>query len=69
MLINMEQVVIRRVGPSLYIRVPPSYLRANGLKPGDSFFWIPREGGATLKIVTAEIVGEIMEEEQVVEAT
>jgi antitoxin component of MazEF toxin-antitoxin module len=61
----MEQVIIRRVGPSLYIRVPPSYLKAKNLKPGDSFFWIPREGGVTLKIVTPEMVGEIMEEETV----
>jgi antitoxin component of MazEF toxin-antitoxin module len=61
---NIEKITVRRVGDSLYFRIPLSYWRKHNLKPGDAFFWFPREGYVILKRITPEIVAGLIEEEQ-----
>jgi hypothetical protein len=51
---------VRRVGDSLYFRIPLSYWRKHNLKPGDAFFWFPREDFVTLRRITPKIVAELM---------
>jgi hypothetical protein len=63
----MEQVTLRRIGGTLYLRVPSTFVHQNNLSHGDSLFWIPKEDSVTLKRVTPKIVAEIKGEETVVE--
>ena len=56
---NIEKITVRRVGDSLYFRIPLSYWRKHDLKPGDAFFWIPKEGAVILKRITPEIVADL----------
>ena len=56
----IEKTTVRRVGDSLYFRIPLSYRRAHNLKPGDAFLWTPREDFVTLRRVTPELLAEVM---------
>jgi len=58
----IEKTTARRVGDSLYFRIPLNYWRKHNLKPGDAFFWIPKEGAVILKRITPEIVAELSDE-------
>jgi hypothetical protein len=64
----IEKTTVRRVGDSLYFKIPLSYWRKHNLKPGDAFFWIPKEGAVILKRITPEIVAELSGEEATVDA-
>jgi hypothetical protein len=64
----IEKTTARRVGDSLYFRIPLNYWRKHNLKPGDAFFWIPKEGAVRLKRITPEIVAELSGEEATVDA-
>jgi hypothetical protein len=50
----MEQIRIRKVGGSLYCRLPPSFTRKYGLDQGDQLFWVTDETGARIKAVKVE---------------
>ena len=63
----IEKTTARRVGDSLYFRIPLNYWRKHNLKPGDAFFWIPKEGAVILKRITPEIVAELSDEVEPVE--
>jgi hypothetical protein len=65
---NIEKTTVRRVGDSLYFRIPLSYWRKHNLKPGDAFFWFPREDFVTLRRITPKIVAELMGDEETVDA-
>jgi hypothetical protein len=64
----IEKTTARRVGDSPYFRIPLNYWRKHNLKPGDAFFWIPKEGAVILKRITPEIVAELSGEEATVDA-
>jgi antitoxin component of MazEF toxin-antitoxin module len=51
---NIDQIKVRRVGKSLYCRVPPSFVRKYGLSQGDQIFWSTDENGARIKAVRVE---------------
>jgi hypothetical protein len=63
----IEKTIARRVCDSLYFRIPLTYWRKHNLKPGDAFFWIPKEGAVILKRITPEIVAELSDEVEPVE--
>ena len=63
----IEKTIARRVGDSLYFRIPLTYWRKLNLKPGDAFFWIPKVGAVILKWITPEIVAELSNEVELVE--
>jgi len=58
----IEKTTARRVGDSLYFRIPLNYWRKHNLKPGDAFFWIPKEDAVILKRITPEMVTAISDE-------
>jgi antitoxin component of MazEF toxin-antitoxin module len=60
----IEKTTVRRVGDSLYFRIPLSYWRAHNLKPGDAFFWFPREESVILKRITPQIVSDLVGKEE-----
>ena len=64
----IEKTTVRRVGDSLYLRIPLSYWRAQNLQPGDAFFWFPKENSAILKRITPQIVSDLMGEVEEVDA-
>ena len=55
----MEQIALRRIGGTLYFRVPVSFVRENGLRPGDSLYWITGKQTATLRVIKAEVLAEL----------
>ena len=55
----IKKTTARRVGDSLYFRIPLNYWRKHNLKPGDAFFRIPKEGAVILKRITPEIVADL----------
>jgi hypothetical protein len=67
----MQQIALRRIGGTLYFRVPVSFVRANDLRPGDSLYWIPGKDTVTLRVIKAEVLAELFgkfgEEETAVE--
>jgi hypothetical protein len=64
----MEQITLRRIGGTLYLRVPAGFVHKKNLNHGDSLFWIPREDTVTLRLIRPELLAEICEA-KTVEAT
>jgi hypothetical protein len=54
----MEQITLRRIGGSLYFRMPPRFIHMHNLKEGDAFFWTPGRDGTSLKIIKSEVLAE-----------
>jgi hypothetical protein len=55
----MEQITLRRIGGTLYFRVPVDFVRANSLSPGDSLYWIPGKDTVTLRVIKREVLAEL----------
>ena len=55
----MEQIALRRIGGTLYFRVPVNFVRENNLGPGDSLYWIPGRDTVTLRVIKAEVLAEL----------
>lgn len=68
----MKQVMIRRVGLySLYMRIPPEFVRANKLKSNDLAFLVPVEGRPDkfeVTLVKSPVPLELMQREAAEEA-
>jgi antitoxin component of MazEF toxin-antitoxin module len=64
----MEQVRLRRIGGTLYIRMPPDFIRTLNLSDGDELFLVPREDGATLKVIRAEQITDLVSDDEEVAA-
>jgi hypothetical protein len=56
---QMEYITLRRNGRSLYMRVPPEYVRANQLEPGDIAVWWP---GEKIRIIKKSQMEELANE-------
>jgi antitoxin component of MazEF toxin-antitoxin module len=54
-----EFIPLRRVGGSLYFRIPAPYVNANDLQPGDIAVWAP---GDKVRIVKREQLEEQLKE-------
>jgi hypothetical protein len=54
----MERVTLRKVGRSLYFRMPARFIHLHNLKDGDAFYLVPGKTGVTFNIVKEELVGE-----------
>jgi hypothetical protein len=65
----IEKTTVRRVGDSLYFRIPLNYWRKHNLKPGDAFLWFSRKDFVTLRLITPQIVAELSGEEATGDAT
>jgi hypothetical protein len=61
---NFPQIQLRRNGATLYMRLPPDFVRANNLKPGD----ILMPDLSTFKIVRQEAVEALGREPEAVPA-
>jgi hypothetical protein len=55
----MEQITLRRIGGTLYFRVPVNFVRENNLSPGDSLYWIPGKDTVTLRVIKREVLAEL----------
>jgi hypothetical protein len=67
----MKQVMIRRVGLySLYMRIPPEFVRANNLKSNDLAFLVPvkdRPDKFEVTLVKSPVPQELTQQETAVE--
>jgi hypothetical protein len=54
---NIEYIPLRKVGDSIYLRVPASYIREHKLKPGDIAVWDPI--GGSFKVVKLAQLAEL----------
>jgi antitoxin component of MazEF toxin-antitoxin module len=59
----MEQVKLRRIGGSLYVRMPPIFIRMLDLNDGDELVLVPGKDLVTLKVIRAEQVAELVSDE------
>jgi antitoxin component of MazEF toxin-antitoxin module len=57
-----------RIGGTLYIRMPRDFISTLNLSDGDELFLVPREDGATLKVIRAEQVADLVSDEEEVAA-
>jgi antitoxin component of MazEF toxin-antitoxin module len=61
---NFPRIQVRKNGGSLYLRLPPDFIRANNLKPGDMIM----PDLSTFKIIRQEEAEALRWEPAVVEA-
>jgi hypothetical protein len=54
---ELEPVVLRKVGSSLYFRVPAPFVKANDLEAGDYIILVPTRHFKILKAEDFEMIG------------
>ena len=50
----MDIIALKKIGGSLYFKLPLSYRHKFDFNPGDLFHLIPNQDGTVLKLVKAE---------------
>jgi antitoxin component of MazEF toxin-antitoxin module len=56
----MEQLLLKRIGGSLYLRIPPRFIHRHNLSEGDTFFLVPVKLETVFKLIkTDAVAGEL----------
>jgi hypothetical protein len=57
---KVKQIIMRKVGTSTHLAIPPEFLKANHLEAGDAAFWMQDPNGdIRLRFMKTSVIAEL----------